>query len=35
MEQELVKLQSICARYKKRDTYNINKTALFWKKTPE
>jgi hypothetical protein len=35
MEQELVKLRSICAQYKKCDTYNINKTALFWKKTPE
>jgi hypothetical protein len=35
MEQELVKLRSICARYKKRDTYNIDETALFWKKTPE
>jgi hypothetical protein len=33
--EEHVKLCKITALYKKRDTYNIDETALFWKKTTE
>ncbi len=35
MEQDLEKLHVITAKFQKRDIYNLDETALFWKKSPE
>ncbi len=35
MEQELKNLRAITAEYRMRDIYNLDQTALFWKRTPE
>ncbi len=35
MEQDLEKLRVITAMFRKRDIYNLDETALFWKKSPE
>jgi hypothetical protein len=35
MEQDLEKLRVIRAKFRKRDIYNLDETALFWKKSPE
>lgn len=35
MEAELVKIRAITAEYSQKDVYNMDETALYWKKTPE